>query len=410
MTATYATQPESQVGELLAAEGGRPVRSTRLPYGRQLVDEQDIEAVASVLRGHWLTTGPAVEAFEQGLRGTTGAEYVVAVSNGTTALHTVLAAAGIGPGDEVIVPAMTFVATANAVHYCGARPVIVDVDPSTLLIAPEAVETAVTPRTRAIVAVDYAGQPADYGSLRTIADRHGLKLFADGCHALGAELGGRRVGSIADATTFSFHPVKHIATGEGGAITTNDAGLAARMRRLRNHGISQTAVERERAGTFRYEMAEWGHNFRISDLNCALGLSQLAKLPAWLERRRGLAARYAELLTGVPGVEPLDLLSGRAHAWHLYVVRMRTGAISVHRDELHRLLTAEGIGVNVHYLPVHLHAWYRQQFGTQAGQCPVAEAAYEEILTLPLFAGMTDADQDDVVSALRKVVRHRGRP
>ena len=392
----------------LAAEGGAPVRASRLPYGRQQISEDDVNAVVSALRGDWLTTGPLVEAFERALADVTGAPDVVAVSNGTTALHTMLAAAGIGPGDEVIVPAMTFVATANAVLYCGGKPVIVDVDPGTLLIDPSAVAAAIRPQTRAVIAVDYGGQPADYDALRAICDEHGLRLFTDGCHALGATVRGRPVGSVADATTFSFHPVKHIATGEGGAIATADAALAARMRRVRNHGLSQTASEREKAGTFRYEMAEWGHNFRLTDIQCALGISQLRRLDENLARRRSLAARYAALLEAVPGVEPLALRPEVEHAWHLYVVRMKRGAWSVPREELHRLLLAEGIGVNVHYLPVHLHAYHQSQ-GAFTGQCPVAEAAYDELLTLPLHHGMSDEDQDDVLRAIHKLVAARGR-
>jgi perosamine synthetase len=392
----------------LAAEGGAPVRAARLPYGRQQIDEDDIAAVVGALRGDWLTTGPAVEAFERALQPVTGAPHVVAVSNGTTALHAMLAAAGLGPGDEVIVPAMTFVATANAVLYCGAKPVIVDVDPATLLIDPAAVAAAVGPATKAVIGVDYGGQPADHDALRAITARHGLRLFADGCHALGATDQGRLVGSLADATTFSFHPVKHIATGEGGAIATADAALAGRMRRLRNHGLSQTAAERERAGTFRYEMAEWGHNFRLTDLQCALGTSQLRKLEANLARRRALAARYATLLAEVEGVEPLAVRPGVEHAWHLYVVRLPRDRWAVDRDELHRLLMAEGIGANVHYLPVHLHAYHQAQ-GARVGQCPVAEAAYAELLTLPLHHGMSDNDQDDVIAALQKLRAARGR-
>lgn len=394
-------------GAKLAVDGGAPVRRDRLPYGRQQISEEDVAAVVSALRGDWLTTGPLVEAFERALAAATGAPEVVAVSNGTTALHTMLAAAGVGPGDEVIVPAMTFVATANAVLYCGGKPVIVDVDPGTLLIDPAAVAAAISPRTVAVVAVDYGGQPVDYDALRAICDQHGLRLFTDGCHALGATSRGRPVGTLADATTLSFHPVKHIATGEGGAIATADPALAARMRRVRNHGLNQTAAEREKAGTFRYEMAEWGHNFRLTDIQCALGISQLRRLDENLARRRALAARYAGLLSAVPGVEPLVLRPEVEHAWHLYVVRMKRGAWSVPREELHRLMLAEGIGVNVHYLPVHLHAYHQAQ-GAFTGQCPVAEAAYAELLTLPLHHGMSDEDQDDVLRALHKLVAARG--
>ena len=385
----------------LAIDGGPPVRDTLLPYGRQSINEDDIAEVARVLRGDWLTTGPDVARFEGLLAQATGARHAVAVSNGTAALHAMLAAVGVGPGDEVLVPAITFAATANAAVYLGATPVFVDVEADTLLIDPADAARRVTPKTRAIVAVDYAGQPCDWPALRALANQHGLALLADGCHALGATLDGRPVGSLADATTFSFHPVKHVAAGEGGAITTDDPALDAFMRRFRSHGISRNAAERAAAGTWSYEMVSLGYNYRLTDMQSALAASQLRRLPAFVERRRALAAAYAPRIAEIPGVTPLTTRPGRGHAWHIYVVRWQVAGQS--RSFAFDALRAENIGVNVHYLPVHLHAFYQERFATRRGLCPVAEAAYDEILTLPLFPDMSDADVDDVMAAVAKV-------
>ena len=385
----------------LALHGGPPVRERLLPYGRQAVNEDDIAEVVRVLRGDWLTTGPDVARFEERLAETVDVAHAVAVSNGTAALHAMYAAVGIGPGDEVIVPAITFAATANAAVYCGATPVFADVDPGTLLIDPASVRARLSPRTKAIVGVDYAGQPCDWPALRQIADEAGVSLFADGCHALGAQLDGRPVGSLADATSFSFHPVKHIAAGEGGAITTDRPEIDAFMRRFRTHGISRTAAERAAAGTWAYEMVSLGYNYRLTDIQSALAASQLARLPGFVARRQALARRYAEALAGVAGIEPLAIRGGVEHAWHLYVVRWRVPGQS--RRFAFEALRAEGIGVNVHYLPVHLHAFYQERQGTGRGLCPEAERAYDEMITLPLFPTMEEGDLDDVVAAVRKV-------
>lgn len=388
--------------ERLAVEGGTPVRRATLPYGRQSVDEDDVEAVVEVLRSDWLTTGPGVAAFEAAVAAEAGAAHGVAVSSGTAALHAAMHALGLGPGDEVVVPPITFAATANAARYCGARPVFADVEPGTLLLDPAAAEAAVTPRTRAIVGVDYAGQPCDWDALRDLADPRGLALVADGCHALGAALRGRPVGSLADLTVFSFHPVKHVTTGEGGMVVTDNAGLAARMRSFRNHGITTDHRQRAEQGLHHYEMRELGYNFRLTDLQCALGASQLRKLPRFLAARRATAARYGEALAKLPGVAPLDVRPGAAHAYHLYPVLLDPAAWTVDRDQVFRALRAEGIGCAVHYIPVHLHPYYRA-LGHGPGEAPVAEAAYPRLLSLPIFPAMTPSDVEDVVAALQKV-------
>lgn len=365
-----------------------------LPYGRHWIDEEDIDAVVRTLRSDWLTTGPAVEQFERAVADYTGARHAVAVSNGTAALHAAMFALGIGPGDEVIVPPLTFAATANCVVYQGATPVFADVAPDTLLLDPERAAEKISPRTKAIIAVDYAGQPCDYDALRSIAQAHGIALVADACHALGATYKGHRAGSLADLTAFSFHPVKPITTGEGGMITTNDAGLACRMRTFRNHGITTDHRERAQAGTWYYEMSDLGFNYRLSDLQCALGISQLRKLSAWVARRQQIASQYDAAFAGSDAVGPLRTRPEVSHAYHLYVVT--TGR----RDALVSALREKGIAANVHYFPVYLHPYYRRRYGYTPGLCPVAEEAYRQILSLPIFPQMTDADVARVVAAV----------
>lgn len=382
-----------------------PIRDSLLPYGRQSIDAADIEAVVAALRSPWLTTGPLVEQFESALQHTTGAAHAIAVSNGTAALHAAMAALEVGPGDEVIVPSLTFAATANAVVFCGATPVFADVLPDTLLIDPLDVDRKVTARTKGIIAVDYAGQPANYAELRAVADRRGLFLAADACHALGGSLEGRPVGSLADISTFSFHPVKPIATGEGGAVATSDERLAKRARIFRNHGITSDHRQREATGAHRYEMVSLGYNYRLNDIQCALGISQLKKLPGWVVRRQAIARYYDNALVGLAGFSVLTTRTDCSHAHHLYVVRCHAECLGITRDDVFASLRRDGIGTNVHYPPVHLHPFYRERFGTRPGLCPVAEAAYQQILSLPIFPAMTDHDARDVVCGLMKFAR-----
>lgn len=371
-----------------------------IPYGRHHVDDDDVAAVVETLRSDWLTTGPRVAEFERAVAAHAGAAEAVAVSSGTAALHAAMHVLGIGPGDEVIVPTLTFAATANCVLYQGGRPVFADVDPETLLLTPEAVAARLTPRTRAVIAVDFAGQPCDYDALREVTAERGVELVADACHALGGALRGRPVGSLARLTAFSFHPVKHVTTAEGGALVTDDPDLARSARIFRNHGITTDHHERERSGTWTYDMVTLGFNYRLSDLQCALGLSQLKKLPGWLARRRALAARYDARLADLPGVRPLVARAADEHARHLYVVRLDDAA---RRDEVLAGLRARGVGANVHYRPVHLHPFYRERLATAEGLCPLAEDAWRRLISLPLFPAMRDEDVDAVVEALGSV-------
>lgn len=373
-----------------------------IPYGKQSIDEEDIRAVVEVLRSDWLTTGPKVAEFEESFARSVGASHAVAVTSGTAALHTAMYALDIGPGDEVVVPAMTFAATANCVVFRGGTPVFADVDPETLLLDPASAGARITRRTRAIVAVDYAGQPCDYDALRVLADRNGLALADDACHALGGTYKGRPVGSLADLSTFSLHPVKHITSGEGGMVTTGDPELAKRMRLFRNHGITTDHRQREALGSWFYEMTDLGYNYRLTDFQCALGASQLRKLPGWVLRRRQIAARYDAAFAGDPGIRPLAVRPDAGHAYHLYVIRLEAREPGKDRATVFQSLRESGIGVNVHYIPVHLHPYYRERFGTRPGDCPVAEEAYERILSLPMYPGMSDGQVDEVVGAVRR--------
>ena len=375
-----------------------------IPYGRQWIDEGDIQAVVEVLRSDWLTTGPNVESFEKAFAEQVGAKYAVAVSSGTAALHAAIFALGIGPGDEVIVPAMTFAASANCVVFQGGTPVFADVEPETLLIDPRDAEKRITSKTKALIAVDYAGQPCDYEALKAITNRSGIALVDDACHALGAKYRNTPVGSIAHLSAFSFHPVKHITTGEGGMITTDDADLAQRMFIFRNHGITTDHRQRESLGSWFYEMVDLGYNYRLTDFQCALGMSQLKKLSEWVRRRQVIASLYDDAFKEMQSVQPLQLKKDVLHAYHLYVVRLNSENPHHDRSTIFRKLRNLGIGVNVHYVPVHLHPFYRNRFHTVPGMCPVAEKAYEEIISLPLFPGMSDADVSTVVDAVRKVL------
>lgn len=374
-----------------------------IPYGKQSIDQDDIEAVVSVLKSDFLTTGPLIETFETALANYTETPHAVAVSSGTAALHCAMYALQIGPGDEVIVPPITFASTANCVCFQGGTPVFSDVEPETLLIDPLKVEEKITKNTKAVIGVDYAGQACDWDKLRDIADKHNLALIADSCQALGAEYKGTKTGSLADMTVFSFHPVKHITCGEGGMITTDSDKFAQRLRLFRNHGISNDFRQREKQDTWFYEMTDLGFNYRLTDIQSALGLSQMKRLPDFLNRRREIARQYDETFSTMDSISPLHSNRDCAHAYHLYVVKIDTDRVS--RDSAFSELRAAGIGVNVHHIPVHLHPFYRKTFGYRPGLCPVAEQAYEKILSLPIWPGMTSSDIKNVIYDVKKLDR-----
>jgi len=400
MTVTPASR------DLLAMHGGPPVRKALLPYGHQSIDEADIQAVVATLRSDWLTTGPRIAEFEEAFAARTGARHAVSFSSGTAALHAAAFTAGLKSGDEAITSPLTFVATANCVLYQEAVPVFADVSPDTLNLDPEQTTARVTPRTRAILPVDYAGHPADLSPILDLAERHGLVVIEDASHALGAEYKGRHVGSVAHMTVFSFHPVKHITTGEGGMVTTDNAKFAETLRRFRNHGISSDARQRQAAGQWHYEMVLLGFNYRLTDIACALGIQQLKKLEANLARRRQIAARYTAAFREIPEVVPPAVRHDINPAWHLYPIRLDRARLKADRGQVFAALRAENIGVNVHYIPVHRHPYYRERFGYRGGEYPVAEDAYERLISLPMFYGMSDQDVDDVIRAVEKVISH----
>ena len=374
-----------------------------IPYGRQWVDDDDIAAVVEVLRSDYLTTGPAVGRFEQALTQATGATHAVALNSGTSALHAMYFAAGIGPGDEIITSPLTFAATANAALYLGATVRFVDVQPDTGNLDPDLVEDAITERTKAIVAIDFAGHPADYDRLRAIVDRHGLRLLADAAHSLGATYKGRPVGTLADASELSFHPVKPVTTAEGGAVVTDDPVLAERAARFRTHGITKDPAELQNPdeGPWWYEQYDLGFNYRLTDVQAALGTSQMRKLDRFIARRRAIAATYDAALADIDALELPGRRADVEPGWHLYVVRTRDTGL---RRPLFEHLRAHGLGVQVHYLPVYWHPFY-EALGYGRGLCPEAEQFYSGAISLPIFPALNDDGVARVIDRVHAVTR-----
>lgn len=394
----------------LAIEGGLPVRSEFLPYGHQWIDEEDIAAVAEALRADWITQGPKIEEFEKRVAEYCGAKYAVAVSSGTAALHAACAVAGISDGSEVITTPITFAATANAITYCSGKPVFADIREDTLNIDPEEIRKKLSSRTKAILPVDFTGHPADLDEIIAIARERNLTVIEDAAHALGAEYRGHKIGSLADMTVLSFHPVKHITTGEGGMVLTDDKEFYEKLKIFRHHGIVKDNLAK---GSWHYEIYNAGHNLRLTDFQCALGISQLNKLDRFIQRRREIADAYNKAFAEIEEIiTPIEKDDVKA-AYHIYVIQLKAEKLKAGRKEIFEALRAENIGVNVHYVPLHLHPFYQREFGYKKGDYPRAESYYERTITLPIFPRMTDKDINDVIKAVKKVFtyyskRHSG--
>lgn len=394
--------------ERLAIDGGVPVRKDKLFYGRQWVDEEDVKAVSNVLTSPLITCGPKNVKLEKALADYTGAKYAVAVSNGTAALHCACMAAGIGPGDEVITTPLTFAASANCVLYCGARVVFADVDPETYNIDPASIEAHITDKTKAVIAVDFTGQAVRIKEIREICDRYNLIFIEDAAHAIGTEYDGRPVGSLADMTCFSFHPVKTITSGEGGAVTTNDRELYKKIVLAHTHGITHEEELMEGAhheGPWYYEQVSLGYNYRMTDFQAALLLSQLNKLERFKERRRKIVKQYDEAFREIPELIVQKEIPESDTCRHLYIIRLKLDKLAYSRRQFFDAMSAEGVQCQVHYVPVYWFPYY-QHLGYERGLCPNAEEVYKGIMSIPLYPKMTDRDVEDVIHAVRKVVEN----
>ena len=392
--------------EELAINGGNPVRDTYLSYGRQCIDDDDIESVVKTLRGDYLTTGPSVSEFEKRIAAYVGSKYAVAVSNGTAALHCACYAAGIKGGDEVLVPAITFAASSNCVLYCGGKPVFVDINPDTYNIDISKIEEKITEKTKAIIPVHFAGQPVDMDKILEIAEKYNLIVIGDGAHALGAEYKNEKVGLKADMTEFSFHPVKPITTGEGGIVVTDSEEYYKKLLLFRSHGVTRNIdMMQNNQGPWYYEQIDLGYNYRITDLQCSLGLSQLNKLDRFVNKRREIAEIYNKEFKELQEINIPKQESFSNSGWHIYVITLNLDKLSVGRKEIFEALQKENIGVNVHYLPVYLHPYYKK-LGYKQGECPVAEDVYNRMITIPLFPAMSNEDIKSVVYAVKKVIAY----
>lgn len=389
----------------LAIFGGKPVFDKKIGYGHQYIDDADIQSVVDVLKSDFLTCGPKIDEAEAKLCEITGAKHAVLIANGTAALHAATFAAGIGPGDEVITAPITFAASANCALYCGGIPVFADIDPDTYNIDPDSIEEHITEKTKAVVAVDFTGQAVEIQRIREICDKHDLIFIEDAAHSLGTKYDGKPVGSLADMTEFSFHPVKTCTAGEGGAITTNDDELYKKLVLFRTHGITrnQEWMDKESEGGWYYQQVALGYNYRMTDMQAALLSSQLDKLDMFAARRKELVKRYNEAFRTMPELTVQKEIAKSDTVRHLYILQFNLEMLKCGRKEIYDALQAEGIGVNVHYIPVHSFPHY-QQLGYKIGSCPNAERLYEKIVSIPLYYGLTNEQQDKVVEAVKKIV------
>ncbi|MBI5570619.1 MAG: UDP-4-amino-4,6-dideoxy-N-acetyl-beta-L-altrosamine transaminase [Desulfomonile tiedjei] len=378
-----------------------------IPYGFQWIDKEEIDAVVGVLRSDRITQGPCIEEFERAVAEYTQALHAVAFSSGTAALHAACAAAGVGTGDEAITSPLSFIASANCAVYMGARPVFADIEPASLTLDWRKAAKKVTPRTKAVIPVDFGGQPCALDEITALARQHGLVVIEDAAHALGAEYKGRLVGSRADMTILSFHPVKHITTGEGGMVLTNDAALHEKLARFRTHGIARepSKLTRPDEGAWYYEMQELGYNYRITDIQCALGLAQLKKLDLFVKRRREIAGQYALAFSSLPGLRLPQESAGTRSSYHLYVLQLPIDRLKGGRRAFFDALVEWKLGVNVHYIPIHLQPYYQRRFGYRRGDFPLAEGYYDRAITIPLYPKMTDEDVRYVIASVSDVFR-----
>lgn len=390
-----------------AIEGGAPVRETKLFYGHQYIDEADVKAVSKVLVSDYLTCGPKITELEQRLCALTGAKYAVMCSNGTAALHIAALAAGVGEGDEVVTTPITFAASANCALYCGAKPVFADINPRTYNISPQCVAKKITDKTKAVVAVDFTGQAVELAPLLELCHEKGILLIEDGAHSIGTKYNKKPVGSIADMTTFSFHPVKTVTGGEGGAVLTNREDLYQKLLLYRSHGITKDAsfYQNESHGAWYHEQIDLGYNYRITDIQCALILSQLDKLERFAQRRREIVEAYNEAFRKMPELFVQEEIAESDTVRHLYILRIVPERLRIDRRGFFEALAAENIACNVHYIPVYWHPYY-EKLGYKKGLCPNAEKLYQEILSLPLYYSLTDSDVADVIAAVKKIVEY----
>lgn len=391
----------------LAIFGGTPVLDKKIGYGHQYIDDKDIQAVVDVLKSDYLTCGPKIEETEKKLCEITGAKHAVLVANGTAALHATMFATGISVGDEVITTPITFAASANCALYCGGKPVFADINKETYNIDPECIEKCITERTKAIVAVDFTGQVVEIERIRDICDKHGLIFIEDAAHSLGTKYNGKAVGSLADMTEFSFHPVKTCTAGEGGAITTNNDELYKRLILFRTHGITreQELMEKVSEGAWYYQQIALGYNYRMTDMQAALLFSQLHKLDMFAKRRKELVKRYNNAFSEMPEITIQKEIAESDTVRHLYILQFNLEMLKCGRKEIFDALQAEGVGVNVHYIPTYSFPYY-QKLGYKMGTCPNAEKLYERIVSIPLFYGLTDEQQDKIVEAVQKVINY----
>lgn len=394
--------------EKLAINGGYPVRGGKIYYGRQWIDMEDIQAVNDVLRSDYITCGPKVDEMERCLEEYTGAKYAVAVSNGTAALHCACIAAGIRAGDEVITTPITFAASANCALYCGARPVFADINPNTYNIDPESIREQITDKTKAVVAVDFTGQSVQHSEIRKICDEHNLVFIEDAAHAIATKYNGQQVGSLADMTCFSFHPVKTITGGEGGAVTTNNSEYYKKIILAHTHGITYDEKQMEgvpHEGPWYYEEISLGYNYRITDFQAALIVSQMNKLEKFANRRKEIVQRYDEAFAKMPEIIVQKEIPESDTCRHLYIIRLNLDKLKCTRREFFDAMSAENVQCQVHYIPVYWFPYY-QQLGYEKGLCPKAEEIYKGILSIPLYPKMTDQDVKDVIHAVKKVVEN----